>query len=110
MSGSQNLLSLSLFFLYWFTDECVNNSPSVFKLNSRPWIDPDARTLEEITNTIRKCPSGALSYSIDGINYKDQNERKPIKQRNRTLIHAGPNPIELIKFTYFYIIMFASSL
>jgi CDGSH-type Zn-finger protein len=58
--------------------ECVNNLPSVFKLNARPWIDPDAASLEEIINTIRKCPSGALSYSIDGIEHRDQNERTPI--------------------------------
>jgi CDGSH-type Zn-finger protein len=59
--------------------ECVNNLPSVFKLNSRPWINPDAaETAEEIINTIRKCPSGALSYSVDGIEYRDQNERKPV--------------------------------
>jgi CDGSH-type Zn-finger protein len=59
--------------------ECVNNLPSVFKLNARPWISPDAaETKEEIINTIRKCPSGALSYSIDGIEYQDQNERMPM--------------------------------
>jgi CDGSH-type Zn-finger protein len=58
--------------------ECVNNLPSVFKLNARPWIDPDAASLEEIINTIRKCPSGALSYSIDSIEHRDQNERTPI--------------------------------
>jgi len=59
--------------------ECVNNLPSVFKLNARPWISPDAaETEEEIVNIIRKCPSGALSYSIDGIEYRDHNETKPI--------------------------------
>jgi CDGSH-type Zn-finger protein len=58
--------------------ECVNNLSSVFKLNARPWIDPDAAPLEEIINTIRRCPSGALSYSIDGIEYRDQNERAPM--------------------------------
>jgi CDGSH-type Zn-finger protein len=58
--------------------ECVNNLPSVFKLNARPWISPDAVEIEEIINTIKKCPSGALSYSLDGIEYRDQNERKPM--------------------------------
>jgi CDGSH-type Zn-finger protein len=58
--------------------ECVNNLPSVFKFNARPWIDSDGATVEEIINTIRKCPSGALSYSIDGVEYRDQNERKPM--------------------------------
>jgi CDGSH-type Zn-finger protein len=59
--------------------ECVNNLSSVFKMNARPWISPDAaETKEEIINTIRKCPSGALSYSVDGIEYRDQNETKPM--------------------------------
>jgi CDGSH-type Zn-finger protein len=58
--------------------ECVNNLPSVFKMNARPWINPDAVEIEEIIDTIRKCPSGALSYSLDGIEYRDQNERKPM--------------------------------
>src|SRR5829696_5009591 len=35
--------------------ECVNNLPSVFKLNARPWISPDAAETEEIINTIKKC-------------------------------------------------------
>jgi CDGSH-type Zn-finger protein len=59
--------------------ECVNNLPSVFKLNARPWISPDAaETKEEIINTIKKCPSGALSYSVDDMEYRDQNDRMPM--------------------------------
>jgi CDGSH-type Zn-finger protein len=76
--------------------ECVNNLPSVFKLNARPWIDPDAAPLEEIINTIRKCPSSALSYSIDDIEHRDQNERTPmvtVSQDGPYLITGG---IELI--------------
>jgi uncharacterized Fe-S cluster protein YjdI len=33
---------------------------SVFKLNSRPWIDPDAAEVEEIADTIKKCPSEVM--------------------------------------------------
>jgi uncharacterized Fe-S cluster protein YjdI len=52
--------------------ECVNNLPSVFKFNTRPWINPDAADKQQIINTIKKCPSGALGYSIDEIEYKEQ--------------------------------------
>jgi CDGSH-type Zn-finger protein len=58
--------------------ECVNNLPSVFKLNSRPWIEPDAAEVNKIIDTVLKCPSGALSYSIDSIEYGDQNDRNPM--------------------------------
>jgi CDGSH-type Zn-finger protein len=77
--------------------ECVNNLPSVFKLNARPWINADAaETEEEIINTIKKCPSGALSYSVDGIEYRDQNERKPMITVSKGGPYLVTGGIELI--------------
>src|ERR687897_1428959 len=58
--------------------ECVNHLSSVFKFNSRPWINPDSARTKEIIDTVRKCPSGALSYSINGIEYRDPDEREPM--------------------------------
>ncbi len=58
--------------------ECVDNLPSVFKLNERPWIDPDGARIQEVINTIRKCPSGALSYSIGDTEYRDPEKRNPM--------------------------------
>jgi CDGSH-type Zn-finger protein len=70
--------------------ECVDNLPSVFKLGSRPWINADGSGLQNIINTIKKCPSGALSYSVDGIEYRD-----PKEKRNPTLtvLKNGPSHI-----------------
>jgi CDGSH-type Zn-finger protein len=76
--------------------ECVNNLSSVFKLNARPWIDPDGATLEEIINTIRKCPSGALSYSIDDVEHRDQNERTPMVTVSKDGPYLITGGIELI--------------
>lgn len=76
--------------------ECVNNLPSVFKFDATPWIDPEAATLEESINTIRKCPSGALSYSIDGVEYKDQNERKPMVTVSKEGPYIITGGVELI--------------
>ena len=33
-------------------------------VREEPWIYPDAATAEEIIATIKKCPSGALSYTL----------------------------------------------
>jgi len=67
--------------------ECVNNLPSVFKLGSKPWIDSGGSKIQDIIDTVRKCPSGALSYSIDGIEYRDPKEqRDPII----TVLKNGP--------------------
>lgn len=77
--------------------ECVNNLPSVFRLNQRPWIDPDDETItiEKIIETIRKCPSGALSYSIDGIGYRDY-DGKPLVKVSKDGPYLVSGGIELI--------------
>jgi CDGSH-type Zn-finger protein len=51
---------------------CTDGVESVFKYKSEPWIDPDGATIEVIIETIRKCPSGALSYTLDGVEGGDQ--------------------------------------
>lgn len=50
---------------------CVKDASSVFRKDKRPWIDPDAADPEEIEKIIRNCPSGALSYSREGVLYRD---------------------------------------
>jgi len=46
---------------------CTDELKSVFRHNEEPWIDPDGATVEAIVAQVRKCPSGALSYAIDGV-------------------------------------------
>ena len=45
---------------------CTDNLPSVFKLGKEPWIDASGATSDEIMALVRRCPSGALSYKING--------------------------------------------
>ena len=44
---------------------CTEGLASVFKYGSEPWIDPTGASIAAIVETIRQCPSGALSYSLD---------------------------------------------
>ena len=46
---------------------CTDGLPKVWRMGVEPWIDPDGAVPEKIIDIIRKCPSGALSYSIDGV-------------------------------------------
>lgn len=46
---------------------CTDTLSTVFKLGQEPWIDPSGATTEKIIATIEQCPSGALSYSKDGV-------------------------------------------
>ncbi len=46
---------------------CTDGLASVFRMRSEPWIDADGAAVQQIIDTIRRCPSGALSYAIDGV-------------------------------------------
>jgi CDGSH-type Zn-finger protein len=56
---------------------CTDNLASVFRMQTKPWIDPDGAEVEAIITTIKQCPSGALSYSIEDVEYRDQ-PREPM--------------------------------
>ena len=58
---------------------CTDGLPKVFRMGTEPWIDADAEPVEKIIETIRKCPSGALSYSIDGKLYNSFSDKPEIK-------------------------------
>ena len=40
---------------------CVKNLSKVFQPKEQPWIKMENGTIEEISTTVAKCPSGALS-------------------------------------------------
>src|ERR1700730_2157157 len=44
---------------------CFHGLPDVFDPQKRPWVNPQGSTTERIIQQIRKCPSGALSYSMN---------------------------------------------
>lgn len=41
---------------------CVRNNLEVFQPREKPWIKIDGSSTEKIIDTVKKCPSGALSY------------------------------------------------
>ncbi|MCZ6751793.1 MAG: CDGSH iron-sulfur domain-containing protein [Acidobacteria bacterium] len=55
---------------------CTDGLPKVFRLGKEPWIDPNGASAGQIIATVKKCPSGALSYSIGGVEQRDQ-DREP---------------------------------
>jgi len=40
---------------------CVKNLPSVFRPKESPWIQMDNASKTEMIETVKKCPSGAIS-------------------------------------------------
>jgi len=56
---------------------CTDRLKTVFLMGKEPWIDPDGASVEEIIETVEKCPSGALSYSIENGDSRVQ-QRRPM--------------------------------
>jgi uncharacterized Fe-S cluster protein YjdI len=42
--------------------ECFGNLPEVFDPRARPWIRLEAADPDQIAETVRRCPSGALGF------------------------------------------------
>ena len=74
---------------------CVTGLPAVFDMNARPWIQPDNAEADAVIGAVRACPSGALSYSIEGETPID-----PPTPTSITVLPQGPlavdGPAELI--------------
>jgi CDGSH-type Zn-finger protein len=57
---------------------CTDNLASVFRLRTEPFVDPDGATPDEIASVIAMCPSGALSYTLDGVDHRDRNDQTSV--------------------------------
>jgi CDGSH-type Zn-finger protein len=57
---------------------CTDGLASVFRVHAEPFIDLSGADRDAIIAQVRACPSGALSYSIDGIEHRDQDHQPTI--------------------------------
>ena len=51
---------------------CTDRLASVFHVGQEPFVTPSGGRLDEIIHAVRACPSGALSYAIDGVEARRQ--------------------------------------
>jgi CDGSH-type Zn-finger protein len=75
---------------------CTDGLASVFRLNEEPWIHPDGASVEEIIATIQKCPSGALSYSVEDVEHRDRDSEPTIfvAPNGPYLVSGGPDLVD----------------
>ena len=74
---------------------CTDGLPAVFKDGAEPWIDADAAAAPAIIATIRKCPSGALSYAVDGAE-PERESREPMITATKDGPYAIVGGVELL--------------
>jgi CDGSH-type Zn-finger protein/ferredoxin len=55
---------------------CTDHLASVFHVGREPFVTPSGARMDEITRAVRSCPSGALSYAIDGREAREQIEQE----------------------------------
>ena len=46
---------------------CTDRLATVFHLGEEPFVTPSGGRMDEIIRAVRDCPSGALSYALDGV-------------------------------------------
>jgi CDGSH-type Zn-finger protein/truncated hemoglobin YjbI len=51
---------------------CTDRLAGVFRAGAEPFVAPGGGRADEIIRAVRDCPSGALSYAIDGIEARGQ--------------------------------------
>lgn len=78
---------------------CTDGLEAVFKYQSEPWIEPAGGTVEAIIQTIRQCPSGALSYTLDGGEGSDP-EREPSITVTKDGSYAVVGGVQLLEQTW----------
>ena len=79
--------------------ECTDRLSSVWKMGEKPWIDPDGASVDAIVGTVRACPSGALSYTIGGVEHRDWDGPAAIRlSRNGPYLVTGGIELEGVEF------------
>jgi CDGSH-type Zn-finger protein/truncated hemoglobin YjbI len=51
---------------------CTDRLASVFHVRQEPFVTPSGGRMDEIIQSVRACPSGALSYAVDGVEARNQ--------------------------------------
>jgi CDGSH-type Zn-finger protein len=62
---------------------CLDSLPEVFDVFRSDWIDPNGADAKRIAEVIDRCPSGALSYDLEGDAQDDlENHPRIVVERN----------------------------
>ena len=50
---------------------CTDRIATAFRSNQTPFVAPSGGRMDELIRAVRACPSGALSYAIDGVEARE---------------------------------------
>jgi CDGSH-type Zn-finger protein/truncated hemoglobin YjbI len=69
---------------------CTDRLATVFRLGTEPFVAPSGGRMDEIIRAVRDCPSGALSYAIDGREAREQVDHDGQREPQIEISKDGP--------------------
>jgi CDGSH-type Zn-finger protein/truncated hemoglobin YjbI/ferredoxin len=79
---------------------CSDRLATVFRTDQEPFVAPSGGRMDEIIRAVRSCPSGALSYAIDGVEARDSvdqyGRREPVIEVTKDGPYRVRGSIELL--------------
>ena len=69
---------------------CTDRLATVFHLGEEPFVTPSGGRMDEIIRAVRDCPSGALSYAVDGVEARGQVDFAGERERSVEVSKDGP--------------------
>jgi CDGSH-type Zn-finger protein/truncated hemoglobin YjbI len=69
---------------------CTDRLATVFHTDTEPFVTPSGGRMDEIIRAVRDCPSGALSYAIDGAEARGQVDWGSTREPAIAITKDGP--------------------
>jgi CDGSH-type Zn-finger protein len=69
---------------------CSDRLATVFRVGEEPFVAPSGGRMDEIIRAVRDCPSGALSYAIDGREAREQVDHGGVREPAIEITKDGP--------------------
>jgi CDGSH-type Zn-finger protein/truncated hemoglobin YjbI len=69
---------------------CTDRLATVFRMGTEPFVAPSGGRMDEIIRAVRDCPSGALSYAVDGVEAREDVDRHGTREPMIEVSKDGP--------------------
>jgi CDGSH-type Zn-finger protein/truncated hemoglobin YjbI len=69
---------------------CTDRLTTVFRQHEERFVAPSGGRMDEIIRAVRDCPSGALSYAVDGVEARDAVDHHGRRPANIEVTKDGP--------------------
>lgn len=86
--------------VFWKPDLCIHSTkcfhslPEVFNPKIRPWVQLDKSSTDKIIETVKNCPSGALSFKYSS---ESSNEAKTMDEPTTPIQETEQKPEASVK-------------